>query len=70
MLSFPKHLIEAGMLEVLTEEVIEHEHEVHDVAQGAAEELYISLCQGLDGYGQGYFLLHPLINIKLNFEFI
>lgn len=41
------------MLEVLTEEVIEHEGEVHDVAQGAAEELYISLCQGLDGYGQG-----------------
>lgn len=50
------------MLEVLTEEVIEHEHEVHDVAQGAAEELYISLCQQLDGYGQGnlnlqYFLV-------------
>lgn len=41
------------MLENLTEEVIRHEHEVHDVTQGAAEELYISLCQQLDGYGQG-----------------
>lgn len=56
MLSFPKSLIEAGMLEVLTEEVIEHEHEVHDVAQSACEELYISLCQQLDGYGQETFM--------------
>jgi tyrosine-protein phosphatase non-receptor type 14/21 len=56
LLSFPKHLIEAGMLEVLTEEVIKHEHEVHDVAQNAAEELYISLCQQLDGYGQETFM--------------
>jgi hypothetical protein len=46
-------LIEEGMLEVLTEKVIEHEHEVHDVNQSAAEEFYISLCQQLDGYGQG-----------------
>lgn len=56
LLSFPKSLIEAGMLEVLTEEVIEHEHEVHDVAQSACEELYISLCQQLDGYGQETFM--------------
>ncbi|XP_070492257.1 tyrosine-protein phosphatase non-receptor type 14 [Chironomus tepperi] len=56
LLSFPKHLIEAGMLEVLTEEVILHENEVHDVTQRAAEELYISLCQQLDGYGQETFM--------------
>lgn len=44
------------MLEVLTEEVILHENEVHDVTQRAAEELYISLCQQLDGYGQETFM--------------
>lgn len=56
LLSFPKHLIEAGMLEVLTEELIKILHEVHDVTQRAAEELYISLCQQLDGYGQETFV--------------
>lgn len=54
LLSFPKHLIDAGMLDALTEEVIKHHDEVHDVAQ--AEELYISLCQQLDGYGQETFM--------------
>lgn len=44
------------MLETLTEEVIRHNDEVHDVAQAAAEELYISLCQQLDGYGQETFM--------------
>jgi FERM central domain len=53
LLSFPKCLVEAGMLEVLTEEVIQRHDEVHDLTQGSAEELYISLCQQLDGYGQG-----------------
>lgn len=44
------------MLEALTEEVIQHHDEVHDVPQSAAEELYISLCQQLDGYGQETFM--------------
>lgn len=44
------------MLEALTEEVIQHRDEVHDVSQSAAEELYISLCQQLDGYGQETFM--------------
>lgn len=44
------------MLETLTEEVIQHHDEVHDVTQAAAEELYISLCQQLDGYGQETFI--------------
>lgn len=44
------------MLEALTEEVIQHHDEVHDVSQSAAEELYISLCQQLDGYGQETFM--------------
>lgn len=44
------------MLEALTEEVIQHHDEVHDVPQKAAEELYISLCQQLDGYGQETFM--------------
>lgn len=44
------------MLEVLTEELIKILHEVHDVTQRSAEELYISLCQQLDGYGQETFV--------------
>lgn len=44
------------MLEGLTKEVIQQHDEVHDVAQSAAEELYISLCQQLDGYGQETFM--------------
>lgn len=55
-MSFPKHLIDNGMLEALTEEVIQHHDEVHDVTQAAAEELYISLCQQLDGYGQETYM--------------
>jgi len=49
-------LIDNGMLEALTEEVIQHHDEVHDVTQASAEELYISLCQQLDGYGQETFM--------------
>lgn len=55
LLPFPKHLIEAGLLEALTEEVIQHHDEVHNITHGAAEELYISACQQLDGYGQETF---------------
>lgn len=44
------------MLEILTEEVIQHHDQVQDVTQASAEELYISLCQQLDGYGQETFV--------------
>lgn len=33
LLSFPKHLIDAGLLETLTEEVIQRHDEVHNVTQ-------------------------------------
>lgn len=56
LLSFPKHLVDAGMLEILTKEVIQHHDQVQDVTQASAEELYISLCQQLDGYGQETFV--------------
>ena len=56
LLSFPKHLIESGLLEALTEEVIKTHEELHNVTQAAAEELYISACQQLDGYGQETFI--------------
>jgi tyrosine-protein phosphatase non-receptor type 14/21 len=39
----------------LTEEVIKQHAEIHNIAQGAAEEFYISQCQQLDGYGQETF---------------
>jgi hypothetical protein len=56
LLSFPKHLVEAGMLEALTQEVIQqHRDKVQDISQASAEEFYISLCQQLDGYGQETF---------------
>ncbi|EAT37809.1 AAEL010234-PA, partial [Aedes aegypti] len=55
LLSFPKEMIEADLLETLTEEVIRQAHELHNVTQGAAESLYISACQQLDGYGQETF---------------
>lgn len=56
-LSFPKHFVESGMLEALTQEVIQQHHrdKVQDISQAAAEEFYISLCQQLDGYGQETF---------------
>lgn len=55
LLSFPKEMIEADLLETLTEEVILQAYELHNVTQGAAESLYISACQQLDGYGQETF---------------
>ena len=55
LLSFPMHLIKAGLLETLTEEVIHQHYELHNVTQGDAESLYISACQQLDGYGQETF---------------
>lgn len=53
------------MLEALTEEVIQHHDEVHDVTQAAAEELYISLCQQLDGYGQETFMARNEENVEV-----
>lgn len=55
LLSFPKHFVEEGLLETLTEEVIQQHVELHNVTQGTAEELYITACQQLDGYGQESF---------------
>ncbi|XP_062548137.1 tyrosine-protein phosphatase non-receptor type 21 isoform X2 [Armigeres subalbatus] len=55
LLSFPKEMIQADLLETLTEEVIRQAYELHNVTQGAAESLYISACQQLDGYGQETF---------------
>ncbi|XP_065080475.1 tyrosine-protein phosphatase non-receptor type 21 isoform X1 [Ochlerotatus camptorhynchus] len=55
LLSFPKDMIQADLLETLTEEVIRQAYELHNVTQGAAESLYISACQQLDGYGQETF---------------
>ncbi|XP_058824571.1 tyrosine-protein phosphatase non-receptor type 21 [Topomyia yanbarensis] len=55
LLSFPREMIQADLLETLTEEVIHQAFELHNVTQGAAESLYISACQQLDGYGQETF---------------
>ncbi|XP_055640433.1 tyrosine-protein phosphatase non-receptor type 14 isoform X2 [Toxorhynchites rutilus septentrionalis] len=55
LLSFPLEMIRADLLETLTEEVIHQAYELHNVTQGAAESLYISACQQLDGYGQETF---------------
>lgn len=55
LLSFPREMIQADLLETLTEEVIHQAYELHNVTQGAAESLYISACQQLDGYGQETF---------------
>ncbi|XP_055546837.1 tyrosine-protein phosphatase non-receptor type 14 isoform X1 [Wyeomyia smithii] len=55
LLSFPREMIQADLLETLTEEVIQQANAMHNVTQGAAESLYISACQQLDGYGQETF---------------
>ncbi|XP_055591861.1 tyrosine-protein phosphatase non-receptor type 21 isoform X2 [Uranotaenia lowii] len=55
LLSFPKEMIQANLLETLTEEVIQQAYELNNVTQGASESLYISACQQLDGYGQETF---------------
>lgn len=55
LLPFPKHLIEAGMLETLTEEVLQPNPEIQNLTQAAAEGLFIAACQQLDGYGQEKF---------------
>lgn len=56
LLPFPKHMIEAGLLETLTEEVLQPNPEVQSLTQSAAEGLFIAACQQLDGYGQEKFI--------------
>lgn len=55
LLPFPKHFIEAGMLETLTEEVLQPNPEIQNLTQSMAEGLFIAACQQLDGYGQERF---------------
>uniref|UniRef100_A0A1B0D257 protein-tyrosine-phosphatase n=1 Tax=Phlebotomus papatasi TaxID=29031 RepID=A0A1B0D257_PHLPP len=55
MLPFPKRLIEEGLSEKLTEEVLQQNCELNNLTQSAAEELYILTCQQLEGYGQERF---------------
>lgn len=55
LLPFPKHMIEAGLLETLTEEVLQPNPEIQCLTQSAAEGLFITACQQLDGYGQERF---------------
>ncbi|XP_059613097.1 tyrosine-protein phosphatase non-receptor type 14 [Phlebotomus argentipes] len=55
MLPFPKRLIEEGLSEKLTEEVLQQNSELNNLTQSGAEELYILTCQQLEGYGQERF---------------
>lgn len=58
LLPIPKHMIEAGLLETLTEEVLQQSAtnpEIQSLTQSAAEALFITACQQLDGYGQERF---------------
>lgn len=55
LLPFPKHMIEAGLLETLTEEVLQPNPEIQNLTQSSAEGLFIAACQQLDGYGQERF---------------
>lgn len=55
LLPFPRHMIEAGLLETLTEEVLQPNPEIQSLTQSAAEGLFIAACQQLEGYGQERF---------------
>lgn len=55
LLPFPKHLIEAGLLETLTEQVLQPNPEIQCLTQSTAEGLFITACQQLEGYGQEKF---------------
>lgn len=66
LLPFPKHMIEAGLLEPLTEEVLQQNAELHNLTQSAAEELYIATCQQIDGYGQEKFTAKDDIGCEVN----
>lgn len=56
LLPFPRHMIEAGLLETLTEEVLQPNADIQKLTQAAAEGLFIAACQQLDGYGQEKFV--------------
>lgn len=56
LLPFPRHLIEAGLLETLTEEVLQPNADIQKLTQASAEGLFIAACQQLDGYGQEKFV--------------
>lgn len=56
LLPFPRHMIEAGLLESLTEEVLQPNADVQKLTQASAEGLFIAACQQLDGYGQERFV--------------
>lgn len=56
LLPFPKHLIEAGLLDTLTEEVLQPNAEVQKLTQASAEGMFIATCQQLDNYGQEKFV--------------
>lgn len=63
LLSFPHHLIDSNETrEELTERVIQRHRELHNVSQKIAEEMYITECQQLDGYGQEPFLAKNMTN--------
>lgn len=47
---------QAGLLETLTEEVLQPNVDIQNLTQAAAEGLFIAACQQLDGYGQEKFL--------------
>lgn len=49
-------MIEAGLLESLTEEVLQPNADVQKLTQASAESLFIAACQQLDGYGQERFV--------------
>lgn len=55
LLPFPRHLIETGLLDTLTEEVLQPSIEIQNLTQLAAEGLFIMTCQKLDGYGEEKF---------------
>lgn len=56
LLPFPKHLIEAGLLETMTEEVLQPNPDIQNLPQSTAEGLFIAACQQLSGYGQERFV--------------
>lgn len=62
LLPFPRHLIEAGLLETLTEEVLQPNADIQNLTQASAEGLFIDACQQLDGYGQEKFMAKDTSN--------
>lgn len=65
LLPFPRQLIEAGLLETLTEEVLLNNSDIQSLTQSAAEDMFIAACQQLDGYGQEKFHAKDDSNIEV-----